>query len=273
MSIKDRHILCQARGWTYSGRMSHPDIEIVEVWLKPDGCVHFWLSRSDVDMSPPCGFFDELEPWIERHSGGANLRTIRLAAVDRYVVGATFPKIEASVSDILRFTLSWDAPFFVAALDEWNTVLEAALLVENKVIPWLESRKGQKIIVGGPQGKGWKVRQYLASIAPSEARSGTYYPSSYPRGLSAYNTKQFIRGRAQLDPRVVLPMKYYQTICRAAVRRAALAKDFDACYDRVRNIVAAAQHPERMHVIAETPDFVIFGEPGINAKLERDFGV
>jgi hypothetical protein len=117
-----------------------------------------------------------------------------------------------------------------------------------------------RYIVAGPRSHG--ISRYLKNRHEQQGCGYWFIPVS-PPGLDSYRTSDFLGGLAAIDPRSVLPLTYYNKKIRAAVRREAPTATFDSCYERVRGIVEADRHPERLSVIAETPEFVIYGEPGL----------
>lgn len=274
MSKEDRHKHYKARGWVCIASSSILGYNVAEIWLKVDGSIHHWPSSSEGTKQPQGSTLQELSRWIEEDGGGVlNLRDVRQRAIERFLIGSQLPSSSHVRDCFMERVLTWDAPYFVGSLDESETLLDAALVTEDNAIPWLRQRIDRKAIVIGPR-EGSRPIIWQLDFMSTCGKGGEYVICDYPRGRSSYNTRQLLRRWAYRgDPRAVLPMTYFYTVCRAAVRREVLVKVFDACYERVRAVVDGSRHPERMNVIAKTPDFVIFGEPGINDRLERDFGV
>ena len=276
MSDRERHERFSRKGWLYmgsaeiNGRVTH------EFWQKPDGSPYVWA----VGQAPPNetdGDEDEFA-YIGRTDGhlsgeewkDAARRKVRDVRMDDYKLleGTRLPEDEDDVKALVKPYLTWDAPFFVAVASG-GIIKYGCLVSTDKAMSTLDCFSGGRLIVVGPVWESWAVTDYLDQRHKKE-NCGYWWIRLSPYGQKWYNTSDFLSD-ASHDPRPVLPMRYNRKP-RAAVRREALSGGFDGCYERVRLVLDAERHPERLHVIAELPEFVVFGEPGYADKLEREYG-
>lgn len=254
MSTKERHRKFEEKGWQYVFGLGIAGSRMLEVWAKPNGELIHWAPGDDVDNVEKA----RKEPDPSEYSV--------LAGVQLPQGGDGAVK----AGEIVRPVLTWDTPLFVGVATTSYQIKCGAVVTQEEVIPWLDQFGTGKLIVAG-SGITQKIADYLKKRHERECCDYWFFYAT-PNGCRSYRNSTFLDGRGESDPRFVLPLQYYKEP-RAAVRREAITRAFDVCYERVRRIVRADKHPERMHVIAETPDFVIFGEPGMDDKLEREYGV
>lgn len=272
MTDKERHANFEAKGWQYVSGIGPNGHTSLEIWAKPDGELFYWSPGDDTSEADDNDYIGFNDGWCAGESWKDAARR-KLSDDDdernQVLVGVRI----ADTDDVRRRVLpilTWDGPYFVGILDGNDRVKLGALVDGRDVTDWLSRRSGRPCVFGP-----WNLYGIKQYIDDRHKTSGCGYMTrlslSVP-GSRLYSNGDFVRGKASEDPRPVVPISYYG-ITRAAVRREALTAAFDGCYERVRRLIDADEHPERLQILAETPEFVVFGEPGRGDKLEREYGV
>lgn len=251
MSTKERHEQFKAEGWTYDGGFTFLGGLVIEYWHKGNE-TRLWTNAKHAVGS------------------GVMMRAEEESSESLDVLVGT--PVNDDIWKVARDVITPAQPFFIGA-ESQGKILKGAVCsydTVHELMSRMAKDYGRPVVIGASKYRDELLKH--ATALHERWGMGYFFRSATPKVPRHLRTSDLLGGRANDDERAVIPMKYYHHP-RAAVRREALTAAFDACYDDVREVLRADVCPTRLHVIAETPEFVIFGEPGFNDKLEREYGV